>query len=67
MSITVAMINGQGPGVIAISATFMVLNSFFIAVRCYTKARISKTFTYNDVGMLTVLVIRVILESAHDS
>ncbi|TVY58672.1 hypothetical protein LSUE1_G009458, partial [Lachnellula suecica] len=46
---------GQGPGVIALAAVFLALNLFFIGVRCYTKARISKNFNYNDVGMLVVV------------
>ena len=67
---SVAMIRGQGPFVIALAGAFMGLNTFFIALRCYTKARISKNFNYNDVGMITVLVNQHVvasLESAHDS
>jgi len=50
------MINGQGPGVIALSAVFLLFNIIFIGLRVYTKARIAKTFGWNDVGMITVVV-----------
>lgn len=51
-----AGLKGQGVGIVALAAVFMGLNTFFIGLRCYTKARISKTFGYNEVGMITVVV-----------
>lgn len=49
-------IGGQGPTVIAIGVLFLILNTAAIATRCYTRARISKTFNYNDVFMITCMV-----------
>lgn len=50
------MIDGQGPGVIALAAVFLLVNIVFIGLRVYTKARIARTFGWNDVGMITVVV-----------
>ncbi|KAL3419515.1 P-type ATPase [Phlyctema vagabunda] len=46
----------QGPAIITLSAIFMGFNAFFVGLRCYTKARISKTFGFNDVGMIVVVL-----------
>jgi len=54
---TVSMaISGQGPIVIAVAAGWLLPNSFFIALRCSVRARISKNFNYNDVFMITALL-----------
>jgi hypothetical protein len=45
-----------GPTVVAVSAAFLGVNTFFIGLRCYTRAKIAKQFTYNDVIMLIALV-----------
>jgi hypothetical protein len=45
-----------GPTVIAVSAAFLGVNTFFIGLRCYTRAKIAKHFNYNDVIMLIALV-----------
>lgn len=52
------IINGQGKFMIVLSAAFLAANMFFIGLRVYTKARISKNFDMNDVGMMTVVVCR---------
>jgi hypothetical protein len=46
----------QGPVTIAVGAVFMGINVFFIALRCYTRAKIAKTFDYNDVFMIVAVV-----------
>ncbi|RDW78011.1 hypothetical protein BP5796_05863 [Coleophoma crateriformis] len=50
------IINGQGKFMIVLSAAFLVLNTFFIGLRVYTKTAISKNFSWNDVGMMTVVL-----------
>ncbi|RDW85146.1 hypothetical protein BP6252_02736 [Coleophoma cylindrospora] len=50
------IINGQGKFMIVLSAVFLALNMFFIGLRVYTKTVVSKTFSMNDVGMMTVVL-----------
>lgn len=50
------VITGQGKGMIALSGAFLAANVFFIGLRVYTKARISKNFNINDMGMMIVVV-----------
>lgn len=47
----------QGPTTIAVGAVFMGINAFFIALRCYTRAKIAKQFDYNDVFMIAAVGI----------
>ncbi|KUJ09215.1 uncharacterized protein LY89DRAFT_280048 [Mollisia scopiformis] len=46
-----------GPITIAVGAVFLGINAFFIGLRCYVRARISKTFNFNDVFMIVATFI----------
>ena len=50
------MISGQGPLFIAVSCVFLGLNTLFIALRLYTRARISRALNYND-GFIVVALL----------
>jgi hypothetical protein len=46
----------QGPSVVIVSSAFMGLNTFFILLRVYTRATVSKNFNFNDVFMMLAVV-----------
>lgn len=46
----------RGPILIIVSNILLGLNVIFIGLRFYTKARIAKTFNYNDVFMMIAVV-----------
>jgi hypothetical protein len=46
----------QGPALIAVGATLLAFNVFFIGLRCYTSTRIAKRFNFNDLFMVAAVV-----------
>lgn len=48
--------HGRGPSINAVAIAFLVVNLCAIALRCYTRIKISRVFDYNDAGMLLCMV-----------
>jgi hypothetical protein len=46
----------EGPAIVEGVSAFLVINTFCIALRCYTRAAISKNFNYNDLFMMLSVV-----------
>ena len=53
---TASTTSSNAPVLIIGGAIFLGLNAFFIGLRCYTKARISKTFSFNEILMIIAVV-----------
>lgn len=47
----------QGPALIAVGATLLAFNVFFIGLRCYTSLAIAKRFNFNDLFMVVAVLV----------